>query len=500
MILEYFDDNGIMIPKNGNEIYLEKVSIHLFATFSIHILQQVFSQIENRNAYRTPLIPANTKPFIYVKIYSEYFTLVSDTQSQVSEIALPLSNELYTLLLNGDYSTASNSLIPLSFTVAFKSDVENTYKTVLEIYTLDLSDNKTILQTFDVIAYSVGEDVRLTTLLRNFGANISEDDIKIFPDTNSQEPVSDQMILNLKRKEFILNMNDIIPFIGSYKALINALKFFGYSNVKLKEYWKNLNTNSPLYNRYIATEIAKSLTDVQNFNDNSRISNSTIYKKTNLFGLFYDITVETDEIDEDGLPKIAETFRFSLMDLMIKIGALKLKLEKDFLPLSAKIIDIVGEYIFFGKISSKTWTNKDYINSQNINITPSFEVISNNNYIQDLRELSYLGCTIGSDLKLTNQSFLLHHRLDVIKAPKSSLLSEYTLTFTIGLDVQTEKLIVKNLTPFKEDWTLAEIAQKLVNLFSNSEQSFFKGHRYYVEPNTATIRLEKCYIPFWFGY
>ena len=35
--------------------------------------------------------------------------------------------------------------------------------------------------------------------------------------------------------------SNIYPYIGSYKAIINAIKFFGYSNLNIIEYWRNVN-------------------------------------------------------------------------------------------------------------------------------------------------------------------------------------------------------------------------------------------------------------------
>lgn len=495
--LEFFDDYGIIIPKTSTEIYLEKVSVNLFATQTIHILQNVFSTVENRLALRTPLIPANSLGKIYIEIAQvqkntnfENFWLISNDDSQSKLIAIDLSDELYTILPDNTYSTNSQQLTPISFTIVFSSNLEDTYKAILNIYTLDLSGYKTVIQSFDVIAYAEGSDNRFVNILNRFGAEISNDDAIIFPEINPQEPISDEILLNKKRKELVLTHSEIFPFVGSYKALINALNFFGYSNVKLKEYWRNLDTTSPLYNRLISTEIAKNLTDAQSLSDVVRLNEATLYKKTNLFGLFYDITVESDEIDEDGLPKVVETFRFSLSDIIIKIGALKKKLEKDFLPLSAKIVDIVGETIYFGKISQKNWTIPCSTISANVNITPKFTYNSTSNLqLEDLRYLEYLGCTIGNDLTLTNESFLLHHRLQVAQSGKSSLLSQYSISITVGSETQTETLYVKLLPPYKENWTVFEIAQELTNLFRSSTQSFFTNHRIFVESSGDTIRI-----------
>ena len=38
----------------------------------------------------------------------------------------------------------------------------------------------------------------------------------------------------------LLEYSNIFPYLGSYKALINVIKFFGYQNLRMKEYWLNI--------------------------------------------------------------------------------------------------------------------------------------------------------------------------------------------------------------------------------------------------------------------
>ena len=33
---------------------------------------------------------------------------------------------------------------------------------------------------------------------------------------------------------------EIFPYVGAYKGLIGALQFFGYQDLRIKEYWLNL--------------------------------------------------------------------------------------------------------------------------------------------------------------------------------------------------------------------------------------------------------------------
>ena len=47
--------------------------------------------------------------------------------------------------------------------------------------------------------------------------------------------------LNEKRKELMIEGHNIYPYVGTYKAIINALKFFGYNNLSIVELWRNIN-------------------------------------------------------------------------------------------------------------------------------------------------------------------------------------------------------------------------------------------------------------------
>lgn len=42
---------------------------------------------------------------------------------------------------------------------------------------------------------------------------------------------------------------EIWNYIGSYKAFIGAINYFGYGDLQLYEYYKNINVASPLYNK-----------------------------------------------------------------------------------------------------------------------------------------------------------------------------------------------------------------------------------------------------------
>ena len=86
---------------------------------------------------------------------------------------------------------------------------------------------------------TTGEDERLRVMTQNMGYNILESDSMVFRDTNIKELLPNFEAVNLKRKEIMLEGSNIYPFIGSYKGLINAIKFFGYDTLQVKEFWNN---------------------------------------------------------------------------------------------------------------------------------------------------------------------------------------------------------------------------------------------------------------------
>ena len=84
------------------------------------------------------------------------------------------------------------------------------------------------------------EEETLTSNLENFGIEIPSIIQKAFFNTNVHEDLNDNITLNRKRKELLLNYWDIIANKGSYNSLLNALKWFEYGDlVELKEYWKH---------------------------------------------------------------------------------------------------------------------------------------------------------------------------------------------------------------------------------------------------------------------
>lgn len=241
--------------------------------------------------------------------------------------------------------------------------------------------------TLTLYGETESEDERFRLVLENFGRKIDLDKEYIFRDSDINEGLPDYKLLNKKRKELLLEGDNIYPYIGSYKSLINIINYFGYYDLDIKEYFLNVDESSPNYNKFMQILIPK--------NDEQRkitkkiweIIPSKMWKKTSYFGLYYDINRITDEVDDYGIPVVEDAFMFSPEEVLIKLFGLKELLKEYFLPLNARIIDITGEGIYFERIRIDSWA--DNLNNLTINIgnIPEFTILPSVSYISDIRRI-----------------------------------------------------------------------------------------------------------------
>ena len=318
----------------------------------------------------------------------------------------------------------------IAINVALNSpdDLENVYERKLIIEDITTSTPQKVIE-IDFYGQTVAEDERFKVLLENIGRSFYNSDSIILRDHDPDEPVPNFTEINEKRKELLIAGEEIFPYIGSYKGLINALKFFGYQDMRIKEYWlnlnyKNLKLESPLQQNQsflnkIKTEQANNgysqsytigdVLDNENSgkykltqtygpdnkgnyvlnvtSENSQLPSKSI-KKTSLFGLYYDLNKVTDNIDEYGYPVVVDAFKFTQEEVLIKIFALKERLKRDYLPLNARIIDITGEGVYFMIQNTRSWT--DQMIRSDINIGYEFDFFPNPDFgfIEDLRNFN----------------------------------------------------------------------------------------------------------------
>lgn len=232
-----------------------------------------------------------------------------------------------------------------SIVIKFVDDIFTNESTIISNYPSP-SINTYLSVSFNVIDTQIGrfiitgqteiEDIRYKTELTNLGKNITVDDIFIFKTYDINEQGVDWLFLNQKRKEMLLVKDLIYPYIGSYKAIINAINYFGYNDLELYEYYRNINTNSTAYGSLFKVEISGIFDNNVPGWDSVDYLKWTMpnpnYEDTNLFNLTYRIT------DIDG----NNTLLYSLSEVLIKLQGLKGWLERNVIPISHKILDITG--------------------------------------------------------------------------------------------------------------------------------------------------------------
>ena len=128
----------------------------------------------------------------------------------------------------------------------------NNINTCLSINIRVLDD---ILASFNIKGQTEIEDIRYKVELGNQGKLINSEDIYIFKEYDINERGIDWTYLNKKRKEMLMVKHDIFSYVGSYKAIINAINYFGYNDLELYEYYRNVNIVSDEYGRLSKVEI-----------------------------------------------------------------------------------------------------------------------------------------------------------------------------------------------------------------------------------------------------
>ncbi len=340
-------------------------------------------------------------------------------------IAIPVIQNLSDYYLNGyiytpEAGTPSRAL-QLNIAINAPDQAADVYQRRLIVEDITSSTPSKIVE-IDFYGQIVGADERLDVLNRNLGRAFVLEDSRILRTHDPNEPLPNYIEINEKRKELMVAGEDIFPYIGSYKGLIGALKFFGYQDLRIKEYWLNLNYKqvslTPLQetqlflDKYTNTKTPNQTVLIQDVLDNENTGKyrleqtygpnqngeyvldvssentlipSKTYKKTSLFGLYYDINTTSALTDEFGYPITPEAFAFTQEEVLLKLFALKERLKQSYLPLNARIIDITGEGVYYNIYNTKAWTDtvdrSDIESGNNI----SFKTNPDFGFIEDLR-------------------------------------------------------------------------------------------------------------------
>lgn len=298
------------------------------------------------------------------KIREFYFDL-DDPQESATPDTFSVGNTKYQRTV---YNRLNQSAF--SINVGLQSEYEGVYAASILIDDVTYSAAKNIfIGLYE--GETIAEDERLGKLLENFGRDVTYEQEIILRGSDVNEELTDNVLLNEKRKEMLLEGNNIWPYVGSYRGLVNMLNWFGYWDIRIKEYWLNVNQEDEYFGKYRQVQIPFQLKDKSKDSEVLSLVPSRHYKKTSKFGLFYDIIRDNGSFDEFGTPLTNDAFEYTNEEVLIKLFALKRYLKDKFLPLNARIVDITGEGVYYERYAINSWNNQN--NYFNVDLTRSID-------------------------------------------------------------------------------------------------------------------------------
>ena len=198
------------------------------------------------------------------------------------------------------------------------------------------------------------EREELSINISNQGTTLPETIQRAIYDSNVHEEAKDNILMNRKYKELLMDYMNILGTRGSYSSLINSLSWFGYGdNIKLKEFWKH---SVGGINKFEENEITSTIS-------NKLSSMLTKYAKTTYCGIFYACQQESGYEKENiflnnGSGFLAEpnpelqniSLKWSREDMSIKMALLGNFFETYFMPVHLDLIASTIEDIVYANI------------------------------------------------------------------------------------------------------------------------------------------------------
>jgi len=281
------------------------------------------------------------------------------------------------------------------FNISFSAKEEGVYEEKLYICIIDKfhNDEPYLLGTIKLHGEAIGEDERYRTLFTNFGIPDPKNYLNIFKDSGTDEDLSNNKLLNEKSKELFLTYDKIFPYVGTYKALVNAIEYLGYNEITFKEWYKNTSVieGKP---EYVAYDVAYKNEYTKNKVNTLSIEERLSIKKLNWLTMKYKLNEEVKGSYDSSLdikysseiPLIIKNeYSYRNDELLLKLYSLKQWLEKYIIAQNCRIIEIVGEGIYVERYAYNIYGNtvETYDYDSNIIMSPYLKGSSEDRMLKD---------------------------------------------------------------------------------------------------------------------
>lgn len=180
-----------------------------------------------------------------------------------------------------------------------------------------------------------GEDEPIYINLANMGVELPEMIQKAIYDVDPHEDVKNNIIINRKFKELLSNYWDVVANKGSYKSLINSLKWFEWGDIlNVKEIWKHNVANKTMFDdRSIMSMFENKINDSY-YN----------FIKTTYISLYCSMIDEQDIDDGELNPTIFNAvMKWSRDDIQLKMTLLSQFFGLYFMPIHMSILHATAE-------------------------------------------------------------------------------------------------------------------------------------------------------------
>ena len=250
-----------------------------------------------------------------------------------------------------------------SVNIGFSGEYDGVYQQPMYVCLLDTMNttNSEIGEAYPIgeimlNAEAEGEDERYRTFFTNFGIPDPKEYNDIFADTDINDDLPDYISINKKSKQLFLSYNDIFPYIGSYKALLNAIKYLGYDDIFFKEWYKEIGDSAMDDSGYTTYEISYGNDGNRNTIETLDVSERIHLRKMNWVSMLYRLNQELN-IPENkfGFPTVITNVENYNTERLPKLISLKNWVDRYATGVNCRVIDISGEGLVFERYNLQKW-------------------------------------------------------------------------------------------------------------------------------------------------
>ncbi|MGL5691966.1 MAG: hypothetical protein ACRDD8_14250 [Bacteroidales bacterium] len=362
---ELMGNLGVKFPSitYTGAIYINHISVGLIETEQINALYVVDDTVTNVHD------EDNSSMIVSMG--------VGDSAIKLVDVDMDSNTVVWSDSIEYDLKNSSVDASPITYNIALQSDDEGVYESTIDMY-YSLGGKFYQIAEIIVNGESIGEDERYRGLLANFGIPDPKNYIDIVKDSDITDALPDYKIINQKSKELFLEYDNIFKYCGTYKGLINAVKYLGYDDIFFREWFIDTKTST---RKSFKVAYGNETDTIKAIPFDSRRT----LKKLNNLSLVYHINKETGEYDENGTPVVKYTSDFNVKETRIKLYALREWLSKYIIGVNCKITDITAEGVYY-EVFDNTINgviNNSITVTEDLSLTPIIESefdVSNKEY------------------------------------------------------------------------------------------------------------------------